>query len=304
MVVAARISGVILAVAACTTSPVVTSPGPSHGLDASAGPSVDAGVAIPRILILSTDGTLSIYDPQQPAPQLPRRLIVPPGRWNLTSGPASVALTSLDPAGSRTILLGTIPDAAFVGDEQITLPAGDPWQGGYAACLSGAGPILAADAGLALWLIAPGEAPVKLPNQGNNTGGCAWLDDSRVVWEQENDRLATFDLEAAKTSELPATDIVGDPSGGRGRIAGRTAQDGLDVRAYTLDGSSVKIGPSVGRIDPEVGGSLSADGRWLVTAGPDPLARVYRVDETSLTAFGSFGIGADDRVEWMPLPGP
>lgn len=278
-------------------------PGTAGAAD-SVGSSTEARPPIPRILIRRADLTYSIYDPRQPAAEPARRLAVPPGRWSLVTGPVSVALTSLDPAGPRTILLGTVVDAAFVEDERVTLPAGDVWDGGQAACLSGAGPLIAADAGLRLWLVAPGEDPVVLPNQRDNTGGCAWLDDSRVVWEQENDRLATFDLEAATTSELPATDIVGDPSGGRGRIAGSTAQGGLDVRGYTLDGSSIRLGPSIGRIDPEVGGSLSADGQWLVTGGPDARARVYRVDETGLTAFGSFAIGADDRVEWLTQPVP
>ena len=214
-----------------------------------------------------------------------------------------MAISGLDDA-SGTIMLGTVPDATFVVDEQIALPAGDAWRNGYAACLSGAGPILAADAGVRMWLVAPGEEPVILPDQRDNTGSCVWLDDSRVVWEQEDHRLATFDLETGKTTELPATDIVGDPSGGQGRIAGRTAAGGIAVHAYAADGSSLKMGASIGALDLEVGGVLSPDGHWLLTAGPDQVARLYRVDPTGLKPFGSFGLNADEQVDWMPLPGP
>ena len=265
------------------------------------GSATQVGPAIPRILISSPDGTFSIQDPNVPVgPGSRRRLLIPAGHWAVTTGPSTIAISSLDDDTTGSILLGTVPDATFVVDEQIALPAGDAWRGGYAACLSGAGPILAADAGLRMWLVAPGENPVILPDQRDNTGRCTWLDDSRVVWDQENDRLSTFDLETAKTTELPAADIVADPSGGQGRIAGRTAPGGIAVNAYAADGRSLKIGPSIGTIDPEVGGMLSPDGHWLMTAGPDRLARLYRVDDAGLTPVVSFAINADERVAWMP----
>jgi hypothetical protein len=294
-------------VAACGTSPIAPSPSPRQSSPAAVadGSAAEADSAIPRILIRSPDGTFSIEDPHRPAgPGNRRRLLIPAGHWSVTTGPATMAISSLDNDTAGSILLGTVPDATFVVDKQIALPANDAWRGGYAACVSGAGPILAADVGLRMWLVAPGEDPVILPDQRDNTGRCAWLDDSRVVWEQENDRLATFNLETAKTTQLPAVDIIGDPSGGQSRIAGRTATNGISVNVYAADGPSLEIGATIGTIDPEVGGVLSPDGHWLVTAGPDRVARLYRVDDAGLVPVGSFAINANEQVDWMPQPVP
>jgi hypothetical protein len=280
-------------------------PGPTVASRATegAGPSAATGVVFPRLLIGSSDQSHTILDPNlPPGPGRARPLVLPPGRWSVTTGPSSVALTPLDPVGRVTILLGTVTGATFSQSDSITLPAGEAWTGGYPACLSGSGPVIAADAGLRLWLVAPGEDPVALPNQRDNRGHCTWLDDGHAVWEQENDRLAAFDLESATTTELPANPIVRDTSSGEGRIAGITATNGLVVSPVSIDGSTVTIGPPLGHIDPEAGGRLSADGRWLIVTTSDGSSRIYRVDGDGLTSFGSLPIASDDRVEWLPSP--
>ena len=242
-----------------------------------------------------------VVDPNLPAgASQSRPLVLPPGTWQVTAGPASVAASSLDQGNPTRILLGTVADATFVQGDTITLPDVEAWHGGTVACLSGADLVLASDAKGSLWLVAPGEDPVELPNQRPAVGGCTWLDDGHAIWSQSDGRLAAFDLETATTTQLPANPIVGNPSAGQGRVAGVTAGHRVEVSPVTADGSSVRIGAALGDVDAADAARLSADGRWLIASGSDGTGRIFRVDAAGLTPDGSIPLGSNARVAWLP----
>jgi hypothetical protein len=303
--VAARLGAALAALllAGCA-SPAPASPStktstataaPSSGGAATASmssvPSGSPAASSPLLLVVHDDHTSEAV-----APLMSERkpLIFPPGDWTIAVGRTSLALT---PAGSRPtkIVIGVVAGNTIEADSEHSLPEGSRWDGAYAACVWDQ-KVVVADAGLALFLLR--STPLRLPDQRNNRGTCAWLDPTHVVWDQEDNVLRWWRLGASSSSTIEP--MGRRPSAGGSRFAWTDMAGNLTVADLTVDGDGVTVGGAFLRL-PNSSGRLSADGQWLLAFQDDtPLVTIYSLEGRKAVKEADVALLKGDQAMWLP----
>lgn len=246
-----------------------------------------------------------------PGDPLTRRpLAVPPGEVQL--GPA---------AADGSVLL-TLPDrvvvAQLVGDELRPLRSMDLADDGLGpslpACISTGKAFAVADAETLAITVMSLEGPAVPLRAQLSLGECAWIDETRLVFSAEGDRLFAWDHESGEAVQLDAPGrrpssavaliCVLDRSGPRPAIVVRETRPS----AAALD----ILGRERFRIESEAdetiaNAQLSPDGGWLAVisdVGPEGAAtrrlRFYQLLATGPERVGDVPLAAREQITLLP----
>jgi hypothetical protein len=293
---------VVLIAAACSTSIApsatsVASPTAPAGSSTS-GPKSAAGGPIPRLLAFDSTGVSVVEIDPNIGGRIP--LVLPAGRWTLTTGASTVALSSLDRSKPTHIGIVRLAGTQHLIADELTLPGGDAWLGAYAACISPGGRIVAADAGLSLYVLHPVAPPDAVPGQTNNLGHCTWLDETHLLWDEEGDRMAVWDSATGTATQLDRPSGR-EPSAGGSRLAWTDRAGGtLFVSEFAIDLDGVVLGNELGSLSTGAG-SISDEGRWLVAPGPVVgTATVYDLSGGALVPVARVSLRPGEHARWLP----
>ena len=327
----ATLAVVILAGCAATPSPSPTGPPPTSPpasatvpitppaptTSATPGPS-RTPVATPDftgfpVMLVARDGpagtTVWKTAPGDPTARIAVALPAGPWRADAASGDGQrIAFTAL--TGPTTIMTARLTGTAAVAEARRALPVGllgDDPRSGFVACVSPAGDVLVADAGVGLHLLsATGRVGPILP--AATLGSCAWRGKETVLFDIEGSHhLGLWRVGAAGVA---MSDLKLSAASAAGTTVAAVSNDGEAGRAVVL---SVPDPPG-GTFQPAVmatlrpaegeayaGVRLSADGRWLVAWGGmagDAIAWLdaYRRTDREYVLVGRTAFRADDDV--------
>jgi hypothetical protein len=189
----------------------------------------------------------------------------------------------------------------LVIDESVSLPSTEAWHMAFAACESAAGRLVVANGGARLYLVEGSGALRLIPGQHSNLGGCSWLDEEHLIWDQEDGPLMLWD---SSTDTVTATGIAArSPSAAAGRISyyDVPAQE-VRLSPFTLAGIGLRLGRPIGSLPAAAPGTsvLSADGQWLMAVGVEPDKIVLFHDGAALQRVGTIPLLTGSVVGWMP----
>jgi hypothetical protein len=224
-----------------------------------------------------------------------RPLTLPPGDWSIAVGPTTLTISSRDMTRRTEVTVAGFDGTQLSSISHVTLPGTEIWRGGAAACVSTDARLAVADSAGTLYLVTGDKAPEKVPGQKNSRGGCAWLDGSHLLWDQEGGVVAVWDRSTGKTTTL------GEPAGrdlsaGGGRLAWTDPGRGLVVSDVSTSPDGIALGQPIGTL-PGATGWLSAEGHWLLAAGPDELsATIYEVSSSDLKKTHVVSIGDGEQI--------